>query len=100
MKITKPRVDSETACRRTTKLRTQQLGKHRHLISGGSDMIQLQDEVKACTPAEREMLLEDLTKGGFKVAVLTEQALALKADLDIPWSKLRVVRRYNIYVIN
>lgn len=56
-------------------------------------MIQLQDEVKACTPAEREMLLEDLTKGGFKVAVPTDQALALKADLDIPWSKLRVVRR-------
>ena len=93
MKITKARVDSETACKRTTKLRSQQLGKHRHLVSGGSDMIQLQDEIKACTPAEREMLLEDLTKGGFKVAVPTDQALALKADLDIPWSKLRVVRR-------
>lgn len=32
MKITKPRVDSETACKRSTKLRTQQLGKHRHLV--------------------------------------------------------------------
>ena len=41
-------------------------------------VIQLQDEVKACTPAEQEMLLEDLTKGGFKVAVPTDQGLALK----------------------
>ena len=89
----KTKVDSETACKRTTKLRTQQLGKHRHLVSGGSDMIQLQDEVKACTPAEREMLLKDLIKGGFKVAVPTDQTLAPKADLDIPWLKLRVVRR-------
>ena len=80
----KPRVNSETACRKTTKLRTQQLGEHRHLISGGSDMIQLTDEVKACTPAERELLLADLQKGGFKVAVPTDQALALKADLNIP----------------
>ena len=96
MKITKPKVDSETASRRTTKLRIQQLGKHRHLVSGGLDMIQVQDEVKAYTPVEQDMLLEDLTKGGFKVAVLTEQALALKVDLDIPWLKLRVVRRHNI----
>ena len=65
----------------------------RHLISGGSEMFQLQDEVKACTPAEREKLLVDLQHGGFKVAVPTDQALALKADLNIPWSKLRVVRR-------
>ena len=56
-------------------------------------MIQLQDEVKACTPAERELLLANLQKGGFKVAVPTDQALALKADLNIPWSNMRVVRR-------
>ena len=93
MKVTKPRVDSQTASKKTTKVWTQQLGEHRHLISGGSEMFQLQDEVKACTPAEREQLLVDLQKGGFKVAVPTNQALALKADLNIPWSKLRVVRR-------
>ena len=93
MKVTKLRVDSQTASKKTTKIRTQQLGEHRHLISGGSDMFQLQDEVKACTPAEREQLLVDLQKDGFKVAVPTNQALALKADLNIPWSKLRVVRR-------
>ena len=80
----KQRVNSETACRKTTKLRTHQLGEHRHLISGGSDVIQLTDEVEACTPAEQELLLADLQKGGYKVAVPTDQALALKADLNIP----------------
>ena len=93
MKVTKPRVDSETACKKTTKAQTQQLGEHRHLISGRSALFQLQDEVKACTPAEREQLLADLQQGGFKVAVPSDQALALKADLNIPLAKLRVVRR-------
>ena len=40
----------------------QQLGKHRHLVSGRLDMIQVQDEVKAYTPVEQDMLLEELTK--------------------------------------
>ena len=93
MKVTKPRVDSETVCKKTTKAQTQQLGEHRHLISGRSELFQLQDEVKACTSAEQEQLLADLQQGGFKVAVPADQALALKADLNIPWEKLRVVRR-------
>ena len=80
MKVTKPRVDSETAC---TKARTQQLGEHRHLISGGSELFQLWDEVKACTPAEQ----------GPTFNRVADQALALKADLNIPWAKLGVVRR-------
>ena len=64
----------QTASKKTTKIRTQQLGEHRHLISGGSEMFLLQDEVKMCTPAEYEQLLVDLQKGGIKV---TNQALAL-----------------------
>ena len=84
MKVPKPRVDSSSASRKTTRIRTHQLGEHRHLISGGSDTCQLQDEVKPCTPAEREQILADLQKGGFKVAVSTNQALAMKADLKGP----------------
>ena len=93
MKITKPRVDSSQACKKTTRERTRQIGDHRHFVSGGSDSCQLQDEVKACTPAEREMILSCLQDGGLSVAIPTEQALSMKADLNIPWSKLRIVRR-------
>ena len=42
--------------------------------------------MKPCTPAEREQILADLQKGGFKVAVSTNQALAMKADLKGPWT--------------
>ena len=93
MKVTKPRVDSQYVTRKTIRNRTQELGEHRHLVSGGSEIFQLQEEVKACTPTDRELLLADLQQGGVKVAVPTNQALAMKADLNIPWSKLRVIKR-------
>ena len=50
--------------------------------------------IKATTAEEREVLLAELQKGGFKVDVTTSQSLGMKADLNIPWSKLRVIRRY------
>ena len=53
--------------------------------------MQLQDEVKACTPAERESILASLQDSDVKVVVSTDQALAMKADLHIPWTKLRIV---------
>ena len=52
--------------------------------------LQLQDEVKACTSAERESILASLQDSGVKVVVSTDQALAMKADLHITWTKLRI----------
>ena len=49
----------------------------------------MQDEVKVITTEERELLL---VEGGFKVEVSTKQSLGMKADLNIPWAKLRVIR--------
>ena len=73
-----------SATKETTRLRTAELSKHRHLASGGADVHQLQ-EIKACTPAEHEQILSDLYKGGaFKVEVPVHQILGLKADLHIP----------------
>ena len=93
MKVTRPRVDSTTAGKETIRTRTVELGKHRHLTSGGAEVVQLKEEVKACTSAEREQILTELHKGGFKVEVPTRQILGMKADLNIPWCKLREVRR-------
>ena len=92
MKVTKLRVDTSNASKWTTRSRTSELKEHRHLVSSGADTCQLQDEVNMCTLAEREKILCDL-QGGLKVAVPTNQALSMKADLNIPWSKLRIVRR-------
>lgn len=52
---------------------------------------QLQAEVKMLTSEERQDLLKS---AGITVDIPAEQGLAIKADLAIPWNKLRVIRRY------
>jgi hypothetical protein len=74
--------------------RTRELKQHREVVSGGDNSFQLAGEVKACTLEEREKILEDL-QSGIKVSIPTSHALAMKADLGIPWSKLRAIRRYD-----
>ena len=63
------------------------------VCSGGEQGFQLGDEIKQCSMEEREEILKEL-QGGFKVRIPTNCALAMKADLGIPWSKLRAIRRY------
>ena len=82
-------MDSGTASKETIRVRTAELGKHRHLTSKGADVVQLQEEIKACSSADRNQLLSELHKGGFKVEVPVHQILGMKADLNIPWTKLR-----------
>ena len=57
------------------------------VCSGGQQGFQFGDEVKQC---DREDILKEL-QGGFKVQMPTNYALAMKADLGIPWSKLRAI---------
>ena len=94
MRVTKPRASSDTVSRESVRGRTAELSKHRTLTSGGAEVVQLQAELKVCSPAERESLLSELTKGGFRVEVPVKQILGMKADLNIPSNKLREVRRY------
>ena len=91
LKVTKPRISSTSVCKKTTRNRSRELGEHHHLTSLGSEVHLLQDELKACTTKERQL---KLSEGGFQVAVSTNQAVATNADLGIPWSKLRKIRRY------
>ena len=61
-------------------------------ISGGSDdsRKQLQAEVRAMPKEERQKLLSE---AGVGVEMNATQALAIKADLAIPWYRIRVLRR-------
>ena len=88
MKATKPRFPSTMATNKTVRARTAELSEHRNFTSKGESSTQLQDELKATTTEEREVLLMELQKGGFKEDVSTSQSLGMKADLNIPWSKL------------
>ena len=64
----------------------------RKSISGGSEdsRKQMQAEVRAMPKEERQKLLSEAGGG---VEINATQALAIKADLDIPWYRIRVLRR-------
>lgn len=83
---------SSQATPKTVLARTKELNQHREVLSGGEQGFQLAKEVKACSLEEREEILMEL-QSGIKVVIPTSHALAMKADLGIPWSKLRAIRR-------
>ena len=60
-------------------------------IIGGDDLaLILHQELRSLTKDERSKLLLDAR------LTIPEQGLKMKADLAIPWLKLRVIRRLNI----
>ena len=91
IRTTNCRVPSTQATSKTIKAGSQELSQHRKACSGGEQAYQLSKEVKACSREEREKILEEL-QNGFKVHLPTSFAVAMKADLGIPWSLLRAIR--------
>ena len=79
---------SSQATPKTVKARSRELDQHREVVSGGGTRVSSwQGESRHAQ--EREKILEDLQDG----VIPTSHALAMKADLGIPWSKLRAIRR-------
>jgi hypothetical protein len=99
VKAKKCRVPSSQATPKTILARTKELSQHREVLSGGDQNFQLAREVKACSLEEREQILTEL-QSGIKVVIPTSHALAMKADLGIPWSKLRAIRRFEDIIIS
>ena len=67
-----------------------QLSQVRSVVSGGDTRAQFQAEIKSLSNEERKELLGQV---GLPVIIPTDHALAMKADLALPWTKLRVLRR-------
>ena len=88
-----PRVPSSEASDRTTRRRRDAVSAQREAISGGREGAsrQLELEVRALSKEDRQKLLEE---AGFGVEMDATQVLAIKADLAIPWYRLRILRRY------
>lgn len=57
-------------------------------------MDQLQHEVKTLTKEDRQSLLEQATIRDATATISADDVLAMKADLSIPWNKLRILKRY------
>ena len=60
-------------------------------MSGGSSSEQLQDELGHMTREDREAILHE---AALPVKIPTEHGLALKCDLQLPWNRMRAIRRY------
>ena len=90
MPISGCRTPSSGVCKKTLKRRSDSISKLRDITSGGDSTIQLRAEIQSLTKDQWEELL---AKANLPVVIPTDHALAMKADLSISWSKLRVIRR-------
>lgn len=63
----------------------------RDFVSGSDSSTQLSAEVKHLSQSEREELLQEVK---LPVVILADHSLAMKADLAIPWTKLRLLQSY------
>ncbi len=70
--------------------RTDVMSTIREMTSGGDSSSQLAAEIKHLSKEEREDLLSEAS---LPVTIPPNHALAMKADLGIPWKKLRILRR-------
>ena len=88
-------VPTGKAAPRTVRQRTQSLESVRLTLSAGDSTTQLAHELHAKQREDREKLLEEIKQAGgdIIVRVPVQTSLAMKADLNIPWNKLRTIRR-------
>ena len=87
------RVKSSEASSKTVTYRNRALANLRSNISGGDSTVQLQSELHSLSKEEREGVLRE---ANLPIAIPPEHALAMKADLALPWAKMRVISRYNV----
>ena len=93
--MTSPRVESSKASPSTVRRRSNELNSVRNTVSGGAGVIQQQDELACLSYQDRQKLL-----GDFSTQISPEDTLAMKANLMMPWKKLRTMRRYTCMYIH
>ena len=62
----------------------------RDIVSGSDNSAQFTAEVNYLSQSQREELLLQVK---LPVVIPADHSLAMKADLAIPWTKLRILRR-------
>ena len=90
MAVTKCRVKSSEANDKTIMWKTRSISQLRTYINGGDVSVQMTSELRALNKEEREELLREVK---LPVQIPPDHALAIKADLALPWAKMRVIAR-------
>ena len=88
------RVSSSEASSRTLRRRSQQLDRVREVVSGGSSTDQLQHEISHLSKESRDAILGEAS---LPIQIPVDHGLAMKSDLQLPWNKMRAIRRYIVY---
>ncbi|KAL5484078.1 hypothetical protein EMCRGX_G020519 [Ephydatia muelleri] len=88
--ITQPRAAVRQLSKHSRKHRVNEMSSTRAILSAESSTVMFETELKSLDRKEKERLLKSagITKG-----MTPEQGLALKADLGLPWNRLRMLRR-------
>lgn len=74
--------------------RTKALAQARAAVSGNAEQVQLRDELKAMGQEEREAILKECLGKDYKITIPEGDILAMKADLEETWYKVRKLRRF------
>ena len=90
MKVTSSSVPSGESSQDTRRRRSHEMSRIRDELSKGDIQQQMADEMKLLPRDERDTLMKEAK---FNIYVPPEQGLAMKADLCLPWKKLRIMRR-------
>lgn len=65
-----------------------------HTVSGGDNTVELTGELQAASTEQRKTILDELQSTTSEAEIPACSILAMKADFNIPWNKLRVMRGY------
>ena len=90
MRVPKATVPTSKASAKTGARRNQALHQLRDTISGGDSSRQMQEEIRSLSKGERQKILKE---ANLTIDIPPEHSVAMKADLALPWNKLRILRR-------
>ena len=86
--MTKSSVSSSEASKRTLSRRTSEMNTHLSVATGGGEVAQMRHAVKSLTSEDRKDLL-----GDFQIEIPALTGLAMKADMCLPWNRMRTMKR-------
>ena len=89
MRVPKATVPTSKASAKTVARRNQALHQLRDTISGGDSSSQMQ-EICSLSKGEWQKILKE---ANLTIDIPPEHGVAMKADLALPWNKLRILRR-------
>ena len=90
MHVTNSKRPISKASSKTLHRYRKQVQKVRHVLTSDDPTILLREEIRSLSKNEKNSLLKD---AGITLDISPEQGLAIKADLTLPWNKIRMIRR-------